>query len=542
MCSERIHQRLGLVKTNGKTKTPIRDILAEAIKDLSRHRPAWADLINKAKHILDLIDAWLKHMVLFRLRNIIDATYDLCHSAIWKNFKASMPPLDIQAGRIDRLVRAVDKLSRYKEVARYLYRTAKRYPVARLVRVRVVDLPSMLFERPPPENYVVELSRAFERIRVDKQTLGDVCILLDKRLPKAKASFNESMKASRDRPVMHAEVQLLTYFDIKLQGTKPRVICSSKEACFLCNFLIKTHGKMYTPYTHGRVYRGWRLPAVRGDKLANELNFALQGSLKESLTWMRRENKRIKNPLPGNESASHTLILSSTTLAESGSSLERQDEGPIETQGLASVVSEIAVSENPEAAKNSNSISDAAVPYSSPADPAPSAHERATTPAANSINLENAEETLMSEVKQKSSDETNVRTTTTGQKRTGHIFHQGTAISTTLAFGRDNTQLFVFDSFDLLVDRSGPSASPSGAQSPPKRLSCDISWIAAEETSHVLEQGRAPVVDMSTLGEITLPLQGHTTFFLRDGDRCMLRVSIDGEISALSSPKNATPG
>jgi hypothetical protein len=59
---------------------------------------------------------------------------------------------------------------------------------------------------------------------------------------------------------IHAEIQLLFYCELKASELPPRVICSSKDACFLCNALIFTHGNMHTPRSHGRLYPGWRLP------------------------------------------------------------------------------------------------------------------------------------------------------------------------------------------------------------------------------------------------------------------------------------------
>lgn len=41
---------------------------------------------------------------------------------------------------------------------------------------------------------------------------------------------------------------------------RPRVICSSKSACFLCDLFIQLHGQYYVPRTHGVLYEKWTLP------------------------------------------------------------------------------------------------------------------------------------------------------------------------------------------------------------------------------------------------------------------------------------------
>ncbi|KAJ4322783.1 hypothetical protein N0V84_004676 [Fusarium piperis] len=65
-----------------------------------------------------------------------------------------------------------------------------------------------------------------------------------------------------DDPKVHAELQLIWYLDQHQDSTPPpRVIASSKDACYLCNAFITFHGKYTIPKTHGRIYPGWRMPS-----------------------------------------------------------------------------------------------------------------------------------------------------------------------------------------------------------------------------------------------------------------------------------------
>ena len=59
---------------------------------------------------------------------------------------------------------------------------------------------------------------------------------------------------------VHAEIQLLFFYELNPGGLRPRVICSSKSACYLCNLFFKLHGQFYIPRTHGRLYYKWTLP------------------------------------------------------------------------------------------------------------------------------------------------------------------------------------------------------------------------------------------------------------------------------------------
>lgn len=59
---------------------------------------------------------------------------------------------------------------------------------------------------------------------------------------------------------IHAEIQLLFFYEGYPNIRHPRIICSSKSACYLCDLFIKTHGKFHIPRTHGRLYDRWILP------------------------------------------------------------------------------------------------------------------------------------------------------------------------------------------------------------------------------------------------------------------------------------------
>ena len=61
---------------------------------------------------------------------------------------------------------------------------------------------------------------------------------------------------------VHAEIQLITYLDLKRdsQRLRPRVICSGKAACFLCELFLNQHGLYFVPETHGKLTPHWTIP------------------------------------------------------------------------------------------------------------------------------------------------------------------------------------------------------------------------------------------------------------------------------------------
>jgi hypothetical protein len=59
---------------------------------------------------------------------------------------------------------------------------------------------------------------------------------------------------------VHAEVQMLVHYEIRGRTTWPRAIGVSKEACFLCSSLIKSHGLFYVSKAHRQIYPQWTIP------------------------------------------------------------------------------------------------------------------------------------------------------------------------------------------------------------------------------------------------------------------------------------------
>jgi hypothetical protein len=53
---------------------------------------------------------------------------------------------------------------------------------------------------------------------------------------------------------VHAEIQFLFYYELRPERLRPRIIYSSKNACYLCNLSFHLHGGFYIPRTHSRLY------------------------------------------------------------------------------------------------------------------------------------------------------------------------------------------------------------------------------------------------------------------------------------------------
>ncbi|TVY14781.1 hypothetical protein LARI1_G007475 [Lachnellula arida] len=93
-----------------------------------------------------------------------------------------------------------------------------------------------------------------------------VCAARDKKCPVFRNIKIEPFKVPTPTSIqetsgkVHAEVQLLFYYELHLDRPRPRIICSSKSACYLCNLFFHFHGGFHVPRTHGRLYERWALP------------------------------------------------------------------------------------------------------------------------------------------------------------------------------------------------------------------------------------------------------------------------------------------
>jgi hypothetical protein len=163
----------------------------------------------------------------------------------------------------------VTKLGRYVSVCRFLLHAAQRYRSL----FSHVQIGIIAFKGPVLSGEDVEL---------DPTTATAIDQLLQRGLsPKTLKPVDFGQSSSellkdhirREANVavpVHAEIQLLFHYEQVGNATggvpiSPRVICSSKQACFLCNLFFRLHGRFIVPSTHGRLYEKWSLPEISRD-------------------------------------------------------------------------------------------------------------------------------------------------------------------------------------------------------------------------------------------------------------------------------------
>ncbi|CBY00631.1 hypothetical protein LEMA_P017610.1 [Plenodomus lingam JN3] len=298
MCSARILCRLRFTaKGTQPLKQSLKLICEEAIRGIQKltitqlggHRDVCEGFVTRSKEVVKLADQWLRHQTNSQLKQLIDGVYRL-------NEMGNLQPLlDLVPNRFmcpssrQSLVNIVSKVSRYREAARYLYRTAKKYKPVQSMRIIPVNLAQDAFKRTTygtAKNPSPCLNTTIKRITGDgrKPELKHLCHLLNITDQQLNEQFANQARKTLKEAKIHAEVQLIYYCDANTSLRPPRVICSSKDACFLCNVFISTHGNMYTPRQHGRLYPGWRLPnSPLSSHLEQRFAAVLESQIKSSL-------------------------------------------------------------------------------------------------------------------------------------------------------------------------------------------------------------------------------------------------------------------
>ncbi|RWA07165.1 hypothetical protein EKO27_g7943 [Xylaria grammica] len=330
LCRSRILFRLRFTKKRrdspDKKRTTIKDGLESVVGYLRENQSNNTKLfLDRARKVIKLADSWENHQTEPPLEALVDGINSLRQTDQYKDILTSIPKTVVDANHVLNMTL---KVSRYRECATILSRAARNFPIVRHMQVNLVELPNDVFSRPEvSSNYSPNMHSTISRCQNINDSLKDVnqiCKLLQVSAEKAGAQYSEQVKESLTNAKVHAEIQLVYYCQGMEKGRTlpPRVICSSKSACWLCNAFIRFHGKFYMPRCHGKLYPGWRLPNLPGawsNDIANRFTLCLSGLLTESLKtlYIRKARTRYPDPIESDLSTvkgSSVLSLNSNCL------------------------------------------------------------------------------------------------------------------------------------------------------------------------------------------------------------------------------------
>lgn len=335
MCSERILCRLGYQKKTGykATRNPFDQVLDRARQSLQQLRggirvakmesyrrqadrltAAITEFLEQSSEVLKLIRSWLLHRTDGKLCAALDGLYSFAAVDHWQDVIGLIPNSLMDPSLRKSFINIMRKASRYRYTARLFYRTAKKFPIFQRMKAVPVHLPERVFQRLPASSPISSLEQTSKRsIPNGHHDINRICQKLHITVPAANAAFEAQARKTLVEGKFHAEVQLLYHLLTNPSPVPPRIICASKDACFLCHLLIHTYAKISTPRCHGKLYPGWRLPLTpefRGLQIS--LNHRLEQRIRNSITSLLQNGARRIFPDPC-ESSCSTAVVSDTT-------------------------------------------------------------------------------------------------------------------------------------------------------------------------------------------------------------------------------------
>ncbi|OAL44806.1 hypothetical protein IQ07DRAFT_238069 [Pyrenochaeta sp. DS3sAY3a] len=97
---------------------------------------------------------------------------------------------------------------------------------------------------------------------------------------------------------VHAEVQMVVFYELSSTSFWPRFIGASKEACFLCHAFVSAHGRFSLSKAHRQIFPKWTVPDVNeySDESLHRLQHTI--SLVDQVVLRTSEEPIIPRSLP----------------------------------------------------------------------------------------------------------------------------------------------------------------------------------------------------------------------------------------------------
>ncbi|KAJ0125856.1 hypothetical protein HZ326_31038, partial [Fusarium oxysporum f. sp. albedinis] len=488
VCAERILCRLNLRSNHKqKIKKPIVETLKLAVVSLRNIRgkiSSRSELVDsvasfeiRANEAIKLIVAWTKHQTLVRLREVVEGIHKLWRVSWLSDLLNCIPNNLMDPDLRTSLYNIICKVARYKEAARRLYRMAKRFPVLRRVEVVPVTLEPQMYSQVKVDQYSPSLSATLHRI-VSKHSLSvnpdRIYTLLRLGKEKAERMFSEHVWRALQGAKIHSEIQLFYHIEGLCLTRPPRVVCSSKDACYLCDLFITAITKLHSPKCHGRLYPGWRLPTVsKQDQTLRNFNHALEEQVRNSIRELLRKKIKFKLPDP-RESTILTMSRSVSTLVPSLTSPNIMDA----VNGTTTIPRERMVNENVK-------------------------QSTATLPNVYSQDDENFPEcsasggvkTGITEIKTPTTTGDQSQALSSSSKESDTHHKQGVQCGNTISgcIPSDDVSCILIGPLKLYIEYS---ASHTGSQDLHKDLKLDIEWITETHDRPAPQNAEVPVIDI----------------------------------------------
>jgi hypothetical protein len=172
------------------------------------------------------------------------------------------------------LLIGMQKIGCYSSASLLLFCSARKFKTFRKISTKVIKLPEeaiRTIDKSKSSRSLVGVLQRLDKgatLQIDQlcETLGRFAGITPE---KAQNEYDQLVRTALGSTIIHAEIQIPYHYELHPVPLAPRVICSSKSACFLCDLFLRHHGKCYMPRTHGKLYEKWRLPAIQDLKLSH---------------------------------------------------------------------------------------------------------------------------------------------------------------------------------------------------------------------------------------------------------------------------------
>ncbi|KAF7528068.1 hypothetical protein G7054_g10251 [Neopestalotiopsis clavispora] len=344
MCSERILVRLRLAENSRQVqKQPIVAVINEAIPPLERlkagklqHLHSVIDrTLDKMKSVIKLLDVWKRYQTADSLKNLVIGIHDLWQVGQLQAILEAIPNRDMNPSPRKNLHNTIKKVARYHEAAKILCRIAKKSPTVQNMVVVPVELPKEAFDRSAAIEQQPTLESVLDKFEIlrKKGNIDKLYHVLKVEKEQAGNLFSKRLSRTLAEAKIHAEIQIVCYSELNRTLKTPRIVRSSKTACFLCDTFISMYKEICTPRCHGKLYPGWRLPQLPAFAgLQTALNEVLEQLINRSLRTMLSTGRKIMYPDPSESSLCSLPISASTLVLPISRASEQVEEEQVEEE------------------------------------------------------------------------------------------------------------------------------------------------------------------------------------------------------------------
>ncbi|KXH65859.1 hypothetical protein CSAL01_02908 [Colletotrichum salicis] len=294
------------------------------LSSLRPFRDSLKEILKRAHTVTLSLRKWERYQKPPALQTLVEEVFQLSRVNHFEELVHMIPHTAMDPGLKSSLCNMISKVARYKEVSRHIYRTAKKYDIARRAEVVTVNLACPIpgaYERISEGSRCPELTTALARngiTALPNHKLKSIWKNAPSPLKDVNLVFENKTSSILKSAKVHAEVQLIYHYHLKDRPSElpPRVIRSSKDACYLCNAFIEAEKTFYTSRCHGRLYPSWKLPLV-GSRLdlAQRFNELLKGRIRSAYGDMANFKANCPKAIPP-ESTLSTLNWSISTVLD----------------------------------------------------------------------------------------------------------------------------------------------------------------------------------------------------------------------------------